>query len=208
MSLITITLFVFTTPVVLFQTEQAHPIYTYVRQFQVPRANWAHYAKETEKTVNPIFERLFADKTLVGWGNFGNIVHTADGMTYGACVVSTSLSGITRVLDELRKAGPRPGQIAATKHEDLLMRTVRKDSPDKRRDMQPAKHRASAHQQSAEDHPQNEQPVQEEDGSRTPGIQIQSQRDCIHLLEFTASGQKRHTCGSWMLKARIYFSSS
>jgi len=74
--------------------------------------------------------------------------------------------------------------------------------------MQPAKHRASARQQSAEDHPQNEQPVQEEDGSRERRIEIRSQKDGIHLLEFTASGQKRHTRGSWMLKARIYFSSS
>jgi hypothetical protein len=29
-----------------------------------------------------------------------------------------------RVLDELRKIGPRPSQIAATKHEDILLRTV------------------------------------------------------------------------------------
>jgi hypothetical protein len=28
-----------------------------------------------------------------------------------------------KVLDEIRKAGPRPGQIAATKHEDLLLQT-------------------------------------------------------------------------------------
>jgi hypothetical protein len=28
-----------------------------------------------------------------------------------------------KVLDEIRKIGPRPGQIAATKHEDLLMQT-------------------------------------------------------------------------------------
>jgi hypothetical protein len=28
-----------------------------------------------------------------------------------------------KVLDEVRKNGPRPGQIAATKHEDLLMQT-------------------------------------------------------------------------------------
>lgn len=123
-SLIVITLFVFSTPAVLSQMEQAHPVYTYVSLFQVPRANWAQYAEETEKTVNPIFERLFADRTLVGWGNFENIVHTTDGMTHGAWWSSTSLAGITRVLDELRKAGPRPGQIAATKHEDFLMRTV------------------------------------------------------------------------------------
>jgi hypothetical protein len=28
-----------------------------------------------------------------------------------------------KVLDEVRKNGPRPGQVAATKHEDLLMQT-------------------------------------------------------------------------------------
>jgi len=31
--------------------------------------------------------------------------------------------GLMKVLDEIRKGGPRPGQIAATKHEDLLMQT-------------------------------------------------------------------------------------
>jgi hypothetical protein len=45
-------------------------------------------------------------------------------MTHGSWWSATSLAGITHVLDELRKVGPRPGQIAATKHEDLLMRTV------------------------------------------------------------------------------------
>jgi hypothetical protein len=29
-----------------------------------------------------------------------------------------------KVLDEVRKNGPRPGQLAATKHEDLLMQTT------------------------------------------------------------------------------------
>jgi hypothetical protein len=28
-----------------------------------------------------------------------------------------------KVLDEIRKAGPRPGQVAATRHEDFLMQT-------------------------------------------------------------------------------------
>jgi hypothetical protein len=45
-------------------------------------------------------------------------------MTHGSWWSATSLAGITHVLDELRKVGRRPGQIAATKHEDLLMRTV------------------------------------------------------------------------------------
>ncbi len=124
LGLLAVALLVFCAPIALSQMEQAQPVYIYVSQFQVPRANWAQYAEETDKTVNPIFERLMTDGTLVGWGNFENIVHTPDGMTHGASWSSTSLAGITRVLDELRKAGPRPGQIAATKHQDLLLRTV------------------------------------------------------------------------------------
>lgn len=114
----------FTAPGLLSQMDQAHPVYTYVSQFQIPRATWSQFAEDTEKTVNPIFERLLADGTINGWSNFEYIVHTPDGMTHGTAWSSTSLAGITRVLDELRKAGPRPGQIAATKHEDLLLRSV------------------------------------------------------------------------------------
>jgi len=106
------------------QQAQNQPIYTYVSQFQVPRANWAQFAEDSEKTVTPILERMTADGTIIGWGIFENIVHTPEGMTHGSWWTSTSLAGINRVLDELRKGGPRPGQLAATKHEDFLMRTV------------------------------------------------------------------------------------
>ena len=51
-----------------------------------------------------------------------------------------------------------------------------KDSPDKRSDMQPAKERARARQQSAENYPQNEQSVQEKDESRECGIEIRGNK--------------------------------
>lgn len=122
--LLVVALLVFVAPAALPQMDQAQPIYTYVSEFQIPRANWAQFAEETEKNATPVLERLMADGTLVGWGNFENIVHTTDGMTNGTWWSSTSLAGITRVLDELRKGGPRPGQISATKHEDVLLRSV------------------------------------------------------------------------------------
>lgn len=122
--LFVVVLLVFSAPVALPQAEQPHPVYVYVSQFQVPRANWAQYTEDTEKTVNPILERLFAEGALNGWSNTETIVHTPEGMTHSTAWWSTSLAGIMRVLDELRKIGPRPGQIAATKHEDLLMRSV------------------------------------------------------------------------------------
>ena len=48
------------------------------------------------------------------------------------------------------------------------------DSPDKRCDVQPAKERAGARQQSTENHPQNEQRMQEKNGSRECRIEIEA----------------------------------
>lgn len=122
--LFVVVLAVIIVPAALSQMEPAQPVYTFVSQFQVPRANWAQFAEDNEKTFVPIAERFMADGTLVGWSTFESIVHTPDGYTHGASWSSNSLAGITRVLDELRKAAPRPGQVAATKHEDLLMQST------------------------------------------------------------------------------------
>ena len=110
-------------PIAFSQMEATPTVYTFVSQFQVPRANWAGYSEDTEKTVVPILEKLTADGTIGGWSTFEQVVHTTDGYTHGAAWSSTTISGLMKVLDEVRKAGPRPGQIAATKHEDLLMQS-------------------------------------------------------------------------------------
>jgi len=110
-------------PAALPQMEPTPIVYTYVSQFQVPRASWAAYADDTEKSVMPILQKLTADGTILGWSTFEQVVHTQDGFTHGAAWTSTSIAGLMKVLDLVRKAGPRPGQIAATRHEDYLMQT-------------------------------------------------------------------------------------
>ena len=111
-------------PTALSQTEQAQPVvYTYVSQFQVPRANWAQYSENTEKNFVPLADKMVADGTILGYSTFETLVHTPEGYTHGAAWSSNSIAGLTKVLDELRKSGPQPGQIAATKHGDLLMQT-------------------------------------------------------------------------------------
>jgi hypothetical protein len=110
-------------PAALPQMEPTPVVYTYVSQFQVPRANWAAYSEDTEKTVVPIVEKLTADGSILSWATFEQIIHTPEGYTHGAWWSSNTISGLMKVLDEVRKAGPRPGQIAATKHEDYLMQT-------------------------------------------------------------------------------------
>jgi len=110
-------------PVALSQMEPAPIVYTFVSQFQVPRANWAAYAEDTEKSAIPIMQKLTADGSLLSWSTFEIVVHTPEGFTHGAAWSSNTISGLMKVLDEVRKAPPRPGQIAATKHEDYLMQT-------------------------------------------------------------------------------------
>lgn len=103
---------------------QGQPVvYTFVSQFQVPRANWAQYAENTEKSFVPIAEKLVADGTILSYSTFEALVHAPEGYTHGAAFSSTTIAGLTKVLDEVRKAGPQPGQVAATKHEDYLMQT-------------------------------------------------------------------------------------
>lgn len=123
-SLLVFVLAVISVPLAFSQMEPAPVVYTYVSQFQIPRANWAQYSEDTEKSFVPIAEKLMADGTLVGWSTFEQIVHTPDGYTHGASWSSNSIAGLMKVLDEVRKSGPRPAQIASTKHEDLLMQTT------------------------------------------------------------------------------------
>ena len=112
-------------PIAFSQMEQAQPVvYTFVSQFQVPRASWAEYTENTEKSFVPIAEKMMADGTILSYSTFENIVHTPDGYTHGAAWSSNSIAGLTKVLDEVRKNGPQRGQIAATKHEDLLMQST------------------------------------------------------------------------------------
>jgi hypothetical protein len=111
-------------PAALPQVEPTPIMYTYVSQFQVPRANWAAYSEDTEKTFVPVVEKSLADGSIVSWSTFEQVIHTPDGYTHGAAWSSTSIAGLMKVLDEVRKNGPRPAQIAATKHEDLLMQST------------------------------------------------------------------------------------
>jgi hypothetical protein len=121
--LMLVALAVVRSPTAFSQMEPAPTVYTYVSQFQVPRANWAAYSEDTEKSFVPVAEKMLADGTIQSWSTFETIVHTPDGYTHGAAWSSNTISGLMKVLDEIRKSGPRPGQIAATKHEDLLMQT-------------------------------------------------------------------------------------
>lgn len=111
-------------PVAVSQMEEEQPvIYTYVSQFQVPRTQWKQFNDDAVKSFVPIADKLVANGTILNYTTFDNIVHTPEGYTHGSVWTSTSLAGITRVLDELVKGGPQTSQVASTRHEDLLLQS-------------------------------------------------------------------------------------
>lgn len=121
--LMLVALAVVSSPIAFSQSEPAPIVYTFVSQFQIPRASWAQYSGDTEKTFVPIAQKLMAEGTILSWSTFEHVVHTPDGYTHGAAWSSNTISGLMKVLDEVRKAGPQQGQISATKHEDYLMQS-------------------------------------------------------------------------------------
>jgi hypothetical protein len=70
-------------PAAISQMEATPIVYTFVSQFQVPRANWAAYSEDTEKSLIPIAEKLTADGSIVSWSTFEQVVNTPDGYTHG-----------------------------------------------------------------------------------------------------------------------------
>lgn len=97
------------------------PLYTYVANWQVPRANWPDMDKVIEP-VNAIMEKAMADGTIVAYGHDENVIHTPDLETHDNWWSAMSMAGLLKVLDQLRtsSSGNSPGLAAATKHWDEM----------------------------------------------------------------------------------------
>src|SRR5258708_34772196 len=90
--LLVVVLAVVVVPAAISQMEPTLRVYTFVSQFQVPRANWAQYSEDAEKTFVPIAEKMLADENIINWSTFEQVVHTPDGYTHGAAWSSTPIA--------------------------------------------------------------------------------------------------------------------
>lgn len=95
------------------------PLYSYIANWQIPRANWADMNKGVEP-VNAIMEKAMADGTIVAYGHDENEVHSADLETHDNWWSAMSIAGLLKVLDQLRSSNSSnsPALAAATKHWD------------------------------------------------------------------------------------------
>ena len=107
------------------QTAPASEPYTYVGEWNIPRAQWGTFATDFDKNTKPVLEKLAAAGTLISWGVFENIVHVPDGFTHGVWWTATSYAGIEKARMELvRSAATSTSLSAATAHRDFYMRSI------------------------------------------------------------------------------------
>ena len=94
------------------------PMYTYVADWQVARANWADMEK-VNAPVNEALQKSLADGTLVGYGTDINLVHELKSETHDVWWSSMSLAGIVKVLEQARGASDAGSAVLnSAKHWD------------------------------------------------------------------------------------------
>ena len=99
------------------------PSYTFVAEWNVPRAQWAEVTANFEKNSRPVLDRLMAAGTLTGWGSFASAVHSVDGPTHGTWFSASSVANIQKAFDELVRAPVNPAMESA-RHWDYYLRSI------------------------------------------------------------------------------------
>lgn len=104
------------------EVKEKPPMYSYVADWQIPRAHWGEMPK-AEDATKPILDKALADGTIVAYGSDENYVHTAEGYTHDDWWSSTSMAGLLKVLDQMYSSGnaDTPALESATKHEDEIV---------------------------------------------------------------------------------------
>ena len=103
------------------EVKEKPPMYTYISNWAIPRAQWADMTKSGE-TDRPILEKALAGGTIVAYGDDLAVVHTLDGETHDQWWAAMSLAGLMNVLEQFYSSGSAtlPVLASATKHWDEI----------------------------------------------------------------------------------------
>jgi hypothetical protein len=98
------------------------PVYTYLAQWAVPRAQWADMVKLDEQD-RPLMDKLVADGTLTSYGAYTNLIHQEGEPTHGTWFTATSEGNLLKALEAVYA---QPGSTTApvqggSKHWDRLL---------------------------------------------------------------------------------------
>jgi len=101
------------------EVKEKPPMYSYVADWSIPRAQWAEMEKASASD-KAILDKAIANGSLVAYGDDTNLVHQPDATTHDDWWSSMSMAGLLNVLEEMTKSGTTPVLASATKHSDSI----------------------------------------------------------------------------------------
>lgn len=114
---------VYTAPAIaqMSETKEKPPMYSYVGNWAIPRAQWAEMEKNTAADEKAL-QKALAGGTLVAYGNDVSLVHSPEGATHDNWWSANSMAGVVNVLEQFYQAGTAtsPVLVSATKHWDSI----------------------------------------------------------------------------------------
>src|SRR5258708_9752826 len=76
-------------------------VYTFVMEWDVPRAMWGDYEKQMT-TTGETLKKSVDDGTLIAYGMFAMVSHQEGASNHGTWIASSSIANLMKVLDVLR----------------------------------------------------------------------------------------------------------
>jgi hypothetical protein len=99
------------------------PLYIYVSDWAVPRAQWDDMAKLGEQH-GALEDKLLAGGTITGYGHYVNLIHTEGQPTHGEFLMATSEGNVVKALAAFyAQPGTTSPVLAASKHWDHFLFT-------------------------------------------------------------------------------------
>jgi hypothetical protein len=101
--------------------DEGKPMFIYVSQWAVPRAQWGEIEKRNDVT-RALSDKLVADGTLTGYGEFANLIHQEGQPTHGDWMTADSEGKILKALEAFYAQGDVTAPVlAASKHWDYFL---------------------------------------------------------------------------------------
>ena len=96
-------------------------VYTFVMEWEVPRAMWPDYEKQMA-TTGETLKKSVDDGTLISYGMFSMVAHQEGSANHGTWISASSIASLMKVLDVLRASPASTSPVvSASKHWDFLL---------------------------------------------------------------------------------------
>lgn len=103
------------------ESKNEAPMYIYVSDWAVPRAQWGDMTKLSEQD-KALEEKLLAAGTITGYGHDVNLIHSEDQPTHSGWMTASSEGNILKALAAFYAApGATSPVLAASKHHDVFL---------------------------------------------------------------------------------------